>query len=120
MADVPDPNKPAAPPQPPGPEPLCALLALCVECGDGFELILPLDQHALSIALAQRGWFISVLSPPPSQPGQPPPSPMVLGPLCTACAQKVYPPEVFAAAEQRRQQLLQFAAQAAQTAQAPR
>jgi hypothetical protein len=45
---------------------------------------------------------------------------MVLGPLCTACAQKVYPPEVFAAAEQRRQQLLQFAAQAAQTAQAPR
>ena len=125
MSDVPNPNsKPASSPSPPptGPEPKCALLAMCTGpgeprpeggnsvCGDGIELALPLDQRMFSLALAQRGWFISVLSPP----GQGIASPMVLGPLCTACAQLVYPPEVFAAAEQRRQQLLQHAAQAAQ------
>lgn len=118
MADVPDPNSkptPPQPPQPPGPEPKCALLAMCVECGDGIEFPLPLDQRRLSLLLAQRGWFISVLNPP----GQGVDT-MILGPLCTACAQKIYPPEVFSAAEQRRQQLLQLAAQAAQTAQVPR
>ena len=109
MTDIPNPNSQAAPPVP-GPEPVCALLAMCVECGEGTELPLPIDQRVLAFLLAQRGWFISVMSPP----GQGPEVPMVLGPLCPACAQKVYPPEVFAVAEQRRQQLLQVAAQAAQ------
>jgi hypothetical protein len=108
-----DPN--AAPAQPPV-EPKCTLLAMCVECGEGTELPLPIDGRALGFFLAQRGWFISVMSPP----GQGAEAPMVLGPLCTACAQKVYPPEVYAAAEQRRQQLLQAAAQAAQAAQGAR
>ena len=111
MTDIPNPNSQATPPPPPGSEPKCALLAMCVECGEGTELPLPVDQRALAFLLAQRGWFMSVMSPP----NQGPEVPMILGPLCTACAQKVYPPEVFAAAEQRRQQLLQ-AAQAAQGA----
>ena len=111
MTDIPNPNSQAAPPVP-GPEPVCALLAMCVECGEGTELPLPIDQRVLAFLLAQRGWFISVMSPP----GQGPEVPMVLGPLCTACAQQVYPPEVFAAAEQRRQQLLQAAAQPPQGA----
>ena len=114
MTNIPNPNSPAAPP--PGPEPVCALLAMCVECGEGTELPLPVDQRALAFFLAQRGWFISVMSPP----NQGPEAPMILGPLCTACAQQVYPPEVFVVAEQRRQQLLQAAAQAAQAAQGPR
>ena len=113
MTDIADPNSQATPP--PRPEPICALLAMCVECGQGTELPLPVDQRALAFFLARRGWFISVMSPP----NQGPEAPMILGPLCTACAQQVYPPEVFAAAEQRRQQLLQ-AAQSAQTAQGPR
>jgi len=113
MTDTPNPNSQAAPP---APEPACALIAMCVECGEGIELPLPIDSRSLAFLLAQRGWFISVMSPP----NQGPEAPMILGPLCTACAQQVYPPEVFAAAEQRRQQLLQAAAQAAQTAQGPR
>jgi hypothetical protein len=91
-------------------EPQCALLVMCCECGEGIELPLPIDNRSVGLLLAQRGWFISVLSPP----GQGPETPLVLGPLCTACAQKVYPPEVFAAAEQRRQQLLQAVAQSTQ------
>ncbi len=115
MTDIP--NKPSslAASTPPGPEPVCALLAMCVECGEGVELPLPINQHWLAFQLAQRGWFISVMSPP----GQGSKAPMLLGPLCTTCAQQVYPPEVFAAAEQRRQQILQ-AAQAAQATQGPR
>lgn len=105
----------AAPTQPPV-EPKCALLVLCVECGEGVELPLPIDNRSVGVLLAQRGWFISVLSPPEQRAD----GPMVLGPLCAACAQKLYPPEVFAAVEQRRQQLLQAAAQAAQAAQVPR
>ena len=163
MTDIPDPNNQTAS-MPPRPEPACALLAMCVECGQGIELALPIDHRSLAFLLAQSGWFISVMSPPgqdsepaathcrcghpiaahalgickhgtPSWPtrdgkhctcreliaassprtSSPPEVPMVLGPLCTACAQQVYPPEVFAAAEQRRQQLLQ-AAQAARGA----
>lgn len=110
MTDTPNPSDPTTPRA----EPVCALLAMCVECGQGIELPLPVDQRALAFHLAKSGWFISVMSPP----GQGPEVPMVLGPLCTTCAQKVYPPEVFAVADQRRQQLLQ-AAQAAQVAQAP-
>jgi len=127
MTDSSNPNNPpAAPVLRPGAhvipsEPMCALLAMCVECGQGLELLLPIDQRALAFLLAQHGWFISVMSPP----NQGPESPMLLGPLCTDCARKVYPAEVFAAAEQRRQQLLQSAEQAAQayaaqTAEEPR
>jgi hypothetical protein len=89
---------------------VCSLLALCVECGQGIELAFPIDHHSLALTLAQSSWFISVMSPP----GQGPEAPRILGPLCTACAQQVYPPEVFAAAEERRQRLLQ--AQEAQEA----
>lgn len=103
-----------AAPQVPRPEPICALLAMCIECGDGVELLLPIDNRTIGVLLAQCGWFISVMAQGPEVPGQGPESPMVLGPLCTACAQKVYPPEVFAAAEQRRQQLLQAVAQSTQ------
>ena len=91
------------------PELTCALLAMCVECGQGIELPLPVDQRKLALLLAQSGWFISVMTPP----GQGSEVPMLLGPLCTACAQQVYPPDVFKVAEERRQQLL-IAAQAAQ------
>lgn len=104
MTDIPDPASVL-----PRPEPVCALLAMCVECGLGIELPFPIDNRTIGFLLAQRGWFISVLSPP----SQGPEVPMILGPLCAACAQQVYAPEVFAAAEQRRQQLL-LAAQAAQ------
>jgi hypothetical protein len=109
MTDNSQPN-PSVAPQPPRPEPNCALLAMCVECGEGIELPLPIDNQTIGLLLARRGWFISVLSPP----GQGLEALMVFGPLCTACAQKVYPPEVFVVAEQRRQQLLQAAAQSTQ------
>lgn len=85
--------------------PKCALLAMCVECGHGTEVPLPVDARWLAFYLAQSGWFISVLTPP----GQGPEVPTVLGPLCTDCAQKVYSPEVFKVAEERRQHLLQTA-----------
>jgi hypothetical protein len=93
----------------PEPEPKCSMLALCVECGQGIELPLPFDQRGLSYMLAQVGWFISVLSPPGQQIER-----VVIGPLCGQCAQKVYPPEVYTMAEQRRQQLLQAFQQGAQ------
>ncbi len=84
------------------PEPACAMLARCVECGHGAELPLPFDQRALSIMLAQVGWFISVLSPPGQGSDR-----IVIGPLCGMCAQKIYPADMYKMAEQRRQQLLQ-------------
>lgn len=91
-----------ASPQVPGPEPKCTLLVMCVECGEGVDAPLPLDHKALAILVAQRGWFMSVLS----QPGQ---SPLLFGVLCTLCAQKVFPPELFKVAEERRVALLQAA-----------
>ena len=121
MTAIANPNSPPGPqalPVSSGPETACALLALCVECGQGTELPLPIDSRSLAFRLAQMGWFIAVMSPP----GQGPEAPMIFGPLCAACAQQVYTPEVFAAAEQRRQQLLQAAqaSQAAQAGQGPR
>ena len=123
MTDVPDPSKPP-PQQPPPqsavrPEPPCALAVMCIECGDGAELPLPIDRRALTFLLAQGGWFTVVLSAPQSQdPQGQMPQPMTLGPLCPPCAQKVYAPDVFAAIEHQRQQLLQAAAQAAAAARA--
>lgn len=90
-----------------GPEPQCALLAMCCQCGDGIEVALPIDQRSLSLRLAQNGWFVSVLTPP----DQGPEVPLLFGALCTACAQTTYPPEVFQIAEQRRQEMLQTTAQ---------
>jgi hypothetical protein len=104
MNDHPHPGSQAAP-QPLRPEPFCALLVMCIECGMGIELTLPIDTRTIGFLLAQHGWFISRMGPP----DQGPEVPVVLGPLCTACAQQVYSPEMFAAAEQRRQQLLQAA-----------
>jgi hypothetical protein len=88
------------------------MLAMCVECGHGIELPLPIDQRGLSHMLAAVGWFISVLQPPTQDPQ----ARMVIGPLCATCAQRVYPPEVYKMAEQRRQQLLQVMQQQAQQA----
>ena len=103
----------ANPPTPaaPAPQPQCVLAIMCVECGQGTEMPIPIDQRTLAFLLASIGWFISVLSAPDRGTQ----APMVIGPLCAACAQQVYSPEVFAAAEQRRQQLVQaLAAQAPQ------
>ena len=108
---LPDANNPR--PAPAAPEPWCALVVMCLECGQGTEVPLPVDQRTLSFLLAHNGWFISVLSPPEKGTE----ARMVIGPLCGACAQQVYPPEVFAAAEQKRQQLVQ--ALAAQAGRAP-
>ncbi len=119
MVDTnPDPNFAPATPQPSGGPP-CALVVLCVECGQDTVLLLPIDHRSLAYHLAHSGWHISVLREPEPGPGSGTVAPMVFGPLCAACAQTVYPPEVFAAAEQRRQQLVQEAArEAAQAAQA--
>lgn len=106
MTTDPTPSSPV--PAPPGSEPSFALLVMCVECGDGAELPLPIDGRLLAFHLAQRGWFVTVVSPP----GQGIETPYVLGPLCAACAPKVYSPEVLAAAEERRQQLLRAAQEA--------
>ena len=92
-------------------QPNCAVLVLCVECGAGAEVPLPMDQRSLAFHLAQRGWFVSVLTPP----GHGPEVPILFGGLCTSCAQTVYSPEVFKVADERRQQMLQ-AVQAAQGA----
>lgn len=109
MPDNAQPSPPPAPPSP-RPEPNCALLALCLECGQGIELPLPIDPRTLAFFLAQLGWFVAVLSPP----NQGPEAPMILGPLCATCAQQIYTPEALAAAKQRQQQLLQAAAQPSQ------
>lgn len=84
-------------------EPKCALLVMCVECGQGIEAPLPIDYRAFVYLLATQGWFPSVLTPP----GQGPEVPILFGALCSSCAQQRYPPEVLQAAEERRQQMLQ-------------
>lgn len=89
-------------PQGPVPEPECALLVTCVECGEGFEVPLPIDRRAIAILLAQRGWFLSVMSPPQH-------APILMGALCSPCAQKVYSSEIYKIADERRQLLLQAA-----------
>jgi hypothetical protein len=92
-------------PQVPRPEPALALLVMCVECGAAVEARLPIESRAIALLLAQRGWFMSVLTPP----GQGPEVPIVFGALCGSCAPKVYPPEVLEVAEARRQDLLRAA-----------
>lgn len=114
----------SAAPQPPAPpqaatgttrvEPNCFLFTACVDCGLGIELPLPMDQRTFSIMLAQVGWFVAVMTEPSPDPS----AKVVISPLCTACAQQRFPPEMFRVAEQRRQQLLQAAQQQAQAAQA--
>ncbi len=83
-------------------EPACALLVMCVECGQGVEAPLPTDRRAIARLLAQHGWFMSVLSPP----GQGPETPILVGALCPTCAPNVFPPEVLRVAEERRQKML--------------
>ena len=94
------------------PESKWALLVLCVECGEGVEVPLPIDYVPFLFFLAQRGWFTSVLK----QPAQDPEAATLFAALCTPCAQKVYPPEVFKIADERRQQLVQQIEAAAATA----
>jgi hypothetical protein len=83
-------------------EPPCALLVMCVQCGQGVEVPLPTDRDTIARVLAQHGWLMSVLTPP----GQGPEVPIVIGALCMSCAPNVFPPEVLKVAEERRQQLL--------------
>lgn len=90
---------------PQGPTPKCALLVMCVECGQGAEVPLPTDRDAIARLLAGKGWFTSVLSPP----GQGPEVPILIGALCAGCAPTVFPPEVLRVAEERRQKMLQGA-----------
>ncbi len=94
-----------ASPQVPRPEPKFALLVMCVECGEGVEAPLPIDHKTIALLLAQRGWFMSVLSPP----GQGPEVPILGAALCTACAPSVYSPAVMKIVELRRQEMLQAA-----------
>jgi hypothetical protein len=89
-------------------EPSTALLMMCVECGDGMQMPLPLDMRRLSFFLAQNAWFPSVVSPP----NQGAEAPMVIAPLCAACAKKVYPAEMFKVIEERRLSLLKAAQEA--------
>jgi hypothetical protein len=77
------------------------LLVMCVECGQGVEVPLPIDRDALAHLLAQRGWFTSALTPP----GQGPEVPVVIGVVCASCAPNLFPPEVIRAAEERRQKM---------------
>jgi hypothetical protein len=86
--------------QAPEHEPACSLIVTCIECGEGVEVPLPTDRRAIAILLARRGWFLSVTSPPQH-------TPILMAALCSPCAQKVYPPEVYKIADERRQLLLQ-------------
>jgi hypothetical protein len=85
--------------------PKLALLVNCVECGDGVDTPFPVEQGALALLLAQRGWYLSALSPP-----QGPEVPILLGAVCNQCAPKAFPPELLKQAEERRQALLAKAA----------
>jgi hypothetical protein len=86
----------------PGAQPKCALLVMCVHCGQGTEAPLPTDRDAITLLLAQRGWFVSILSPP----GQSPEVPILFGALCATCAPSVFPSEVLTAAEEHRKKML--------------
>ena len=84
-------------------EPKLALLVMCVECGEGVEAPLPIEHQALTLLLAQRGWYLTRL-PPPVEQG--PEVPILTGALCAACAPKVLAPEILQMAERQRQHLL--------------
>jgi hypothetical protein len=87
------------------PAPKVALLVTCVECGEGFEALMPIEHKAITIALALRGWFMSVLTPP----SQNPEVPVLFGVLCSTCAPKIYPPEVMKVAEEQRRAIVKMA-----------
>lgn len=72
------------------PEPKLALLVMCVECGEGVEVPLPIEARAIALLLARRGWYMTMLSPP----GLGPEVPILTAALCASCAQKVLAPEV--------------------------
>jgi len=80
--------------------PPCALLVMCNECGCGVEMLLPIDHARFVRSLAQRSWFVAILT----SPGQ---TPILFSALCEDCAPKVFSPEILQAAKERRQQLLQ-------------
>jgi hypothetical protein len=82
--------------------PTFALLVMCVECGAGVEVLLPTDRSAIALLLAQRGWYMSVLTPQ----GQGLEVSLVVGAVCASCAPIVYSPELLTIAEERRQKLL--------------
>jgi hypothetical protein len=86
---------------PPKLPPKLALLVCCAECGNGVDALFPVEHQALTLLLAQHGWYLPVLAPP-----QNPEAPFLLGALCATCAPKAFPPEVLKEAEGRRQALL--------------
>jgi hypothetical protein len=88
------------------PAPKVALLVTCVECGEGVEVLMPIEHKAIAVFLAQRGWFMTTLTPP----SQNPEVPVLFGVLCSTCAPKIYPPEIMKAAEEQRQALVRMAA----------
>jgi hypothetical protein len=91
---------------PPQPAPKVALLVMCEPCGEGVEVLMPIEHKALAILLAQRGWHLSRLTPP----NQDPEVPVLFGVICSTCAPKVYPPEALRVAEEQRQAIVRMAA----------
>lgn len=81
------------------------MVVLCIGCGQGVEAPLPITREALAIQLAKLGWFLSIVSPP----SQDPKVPITTAAVCNPCAQKMYPPEAFKAAEERRRQMAEAA-----------
>jgi hypothetical protein len=70
----------------------------CVECNAAaLHVPLPIEKDALAYKADEYRWHLSVLTEPGSKTG------LVLGLLCPACAERVYPPEVLKAAEEARE-----------------
>jgi len=68
----------------------------CVECRTALIVPLPIEKSAIAAAADAHLWHLSALSNPAE-------APMVLGLLCPICAERVYPPEVLAAAAAARE-----------------
>ena len=66
-----------------------AMLALnCVECcGQALCVSFPIHLADLAKLLEQKGWYLSVMSPPGALN-------LLTGVLCSACARKVHDPKV--------------------------
>lgn len=92
-------------------EPTYFLLVLCVECGEGHAVPIPLDRVALEVTLARRGWYTSVVTPPSHDPTVP----IGLGAICVTCAARQFPAEILKAIELRRLKIVADAEKAVPT-----
>lgn len=73
-------------------EPPSQLLLFCSgECGDSVHVSMPVYRDPLTSELRDKGWFLSVLTPPGS--GN---EPILFGGTCRMCAEQLMP-EVVAA-----------------------